>query len=497
MPTNQTSDPRHAVPWVAAGMGTALIAFHLIVNRQYGFHGDELYFIVCGMRPDWGYADHPPFVPMVARISTALFGVNLFALRLFPALVLGAGCVLTGWLARRLGAGTFGEFLAALSFVCAPMMIRVGAFLNIPCFEVLFWLVAAHLVVTLVHREDPRWWIAVGALAGVSLLNKHTTLFLGTGLAVGLLITGRRRDLATLWPWIGGLLAFLIFLPNLWWQYQNDWATLEFVRKINESAMGSRVEFILGQIILMNCMNAVVFLAGLLFYFACQSGRPYRLLGWVFLTVLVILLVLRAKVYYLLPAYPLLMAGGAVWIEARSGRRWRAARALLATGIAAVGLLFVPIMSPVGTLEWKEAYIARVLGVVLDDPKDLTFDFHYQIGRPEELEALKQVVDALPAEERASAVILADEYDSASAVNVLGRSMGLPQAISGNNSYYRWGPRGATGECVVALGYGEEALRGWFGEVEVAGHTPDGPIYVCRHPRARLDVMWAEFKAYF
>ncbi|MBI5094689.1 MAG: glycosyltransferase family 39 protein [Candidatus Hydrogenedentes bacterium] len=324
------------MPWCAGAMGIGLFIFHLLVNRQYGFHGDELYFIACGERPAWGYVDHPPFVPLAARFATELMGVNVFALRLFPALALGVSCILTGWLARRLGAGLFGEFLAALSFVCAPMMVRFGAFLNIPCFEVLFWLIAVHLLVTLEKRDEPRWWLAIGVLAGVSLLNKHTTLFLGTGMAVGLALTHRRKDLATAWPWLGAVISFLIFLPNLLWQYQHDWATLDFVRSINANAMQrtSRFEFLLAQFVFLNVFGAIVWIAGLVYFLTSEAGRSYRLTGWIFITVLSVMLAFKAKIYYLAPAYPMLMAGGAVLLERRLTRlRGYYARAGLSAAI--------------------------------------------------------------------------------------------------------------------------------------------------------------------
>ena len=489
-------------------MGASLFLFHLLTNRQYGFHGDELYFIVCGNRPAWGYLDHPPFVPLVARLATDLMGTNLFALRFFPALILGASCVLTGWLARRLGAGSFGEFLAALSFVFAPMMMRLGAILNIPCFEVFFWLIAVHLLVTLCQRNEPRWWQAVGVLMGVALLNKHTTLFLGTGMAVGLVLTHRRRDLATPWPWFGGAIAFLVFLPNLLWQYQHDWATLEFVRSLNANVMQntSRAEFILAQFILMNPFNAIVWIAGFVFFFRSEAGSPYRLVGWIFPTVLTIMLVFKAKVYYLVPAYPMLMAGGAVLLERQlAGRRGYHARAALTAAIVAIGLVFLPIVTPIGSLKWKEQYISQVLRFMINDPSDLTFDFRYQLGRYEQVRAFLSVYMKLAEEEKKGCVILTNEYDTASEVNVLGAEMGLPQAISGNNSYYLWGPQGATGKCTIAFGYEEGLLKTCFEEVSVVAEAPcpwykdiDSvrPVFLCRKPVASLQQLWPRFKSY-
>lgn len=493
------------IPIIAIGMSALLLVFHLVVDRQYGFHGDELYFVVCGARPAWGYVDHPPLVPMVAWLSTSIFGVTLFAVRAPVALALAAGCGLTGWLARRLGAGRFGEFLAALCFVCAPMVLRVGALLNIPSFEIVFWLVIAHLLVMLQQRDDARWWVAVGLAAGVAMLNKHTTLFLGAGMAAGLLFTPRRKDLATPWPWVGGAVAALFFLPNLTWQFQHDWATLEFVRNINASMMQttSRVEFLLSQVILMNAFVAVVWISGLVFFFRDAAGRPHRILGWIFVAVLGILLAAQSKIYYLLPAYPLVIAGGAVLLERRlSGQLGNVARGMLCTGIAAMGLIFVPIMCPVGTLEWKEHYISRVLGFLVEDPTDLTFDFHYQLHRPEELTAFLSVYRELSPDDQRDCAVMTYEYDSASNVNVFGRALGLPQGISGNNSYYLWGPGSVSGNCIVAFDYKEDFLSGYFGEVRAVGEVPTGyrgetrPVFLCRKPKAPLSESWAYFKTY-
>jgi len=491
------------LPWCAAGMGCCLFLFHLLVNRQYGFHGDELYFITCGNNLDWGYVDHPPFIALVARIATGLMGINLFALRFSPALTLGISCLLTGWLARRMGAGRFGEFLASLSFICAPMMLRAGAFLNIPCFEAFFWLATAHLLIPICRDDNPRWWPAVGIALGLSLLNKHTTLFLGVGIAMGILFTHRRRDLLTPWPWMASVLAFLIFLPNLIWQYQHGWATLEFVRNLNAHVMQStsRIEFIATQLILLNVFNVFVWIAAFRFFFTSTEGRPYRMFGWIFLTVLTLLLMLHAKVYYLGPAYPMLMAGGAVFLE-----RWRLrSRLALSVALITMALVFLPMACPIGTIESKEQYIRRTLGFLVNNPAELTFDFRLQLGRQEQLEVFKQVYTNLPEEDKRGCFILTNTYDIASEVNILGRTMGLPMAISGSNSYYLWGPQNATGECLIIFGYKQELLSECFNDVTTVAEAtcpwitredPVRPVFLCRNPKAPLEKLWPKFKLY-
>ncbi len=202
----------------------------------------------------------------------------------------------------------------------------------------------------------------------------------------------------------------------------------------------------------------------------------------------------------------MLLAGGAVLLEeALSGPWGYFARAFLSVAIAAMALVFVPIVSPLGSIEWKERYIARVLGFMLDDPSDLTFDFRNQLYRTEEIQALLAVYTGLTPEERRDCAILTYEYDGASAVNVLGPAIGLPRGISGNNSYYLWGPGDASGNCIIALDYDEKFLKQFFREVSVATKAPDRsgklgnagrPVFLCRGPVAPLRELWPEFKTF-
>ena len=311
---------------LSALAGLALFLAHLVINRNYGFHGDELYFLMCGLHPDWGYVDHPPFTPLVARLGCALFGISYAGFRFFPALSLGVSCFLTGWLAKRLGAGWFGQALALLAFIAAPVFVRAGAFLNIPVFEALFWLLMAHALVTVCRRDDARWWVLAGAFCGLAMLNKHTALFFGIGMGAGLALTRRRKDLLTPWPWLGGALAVAIFSPNLIWQYRHGWATLEFLRNLNAEVMQriSAADFLIGQAAFLNLASVAVWGAGLVWLLRAKEGRPYAMLAWIYLCMLVLFLALKAKQYYLAPAYPMLFAAGGVALEQwTASGRWR------------------------------------------------------------------------------------------------------------------------------------------------------------------------------
>jgi hypothetical protein len=244
-------------------------------------------------------------------------------------------------------------------------------------------------------------------------------------------------------------------------------------------------------------------LSGLVFFLKNNRGRPYRIIGFIYPTVLFIMLIFQAKVYYLVPAYPMLMAGGAVWLEQSLARRLE--RMALSFAIIVMGLIFLPMVTPVGSLKWKDRYVARTIGFMIQKPTDLTFDFHYQLCRPEEVQKFSEVYASLNDQEKQRCIILTDQYDSASEVNVLGASLGLPPAISGSNSYYLWGPQGASGECVIAFGYKEEMLKKCFREVSIAAYAPDPgfiapprnrPIFLCRKPYVSLAKLWPKLKIY-
>jgi hypothetical protein len=127
------------------------------------------------------------------------------------------------------------------------------------------------------------------------------------------------------------------------------------------------------------------------------------------------------------------------------------------------------------------------------------------LGRPEERIAFQSAYEGLPEEDRAGCVLLTDEYDSVSNMTLFGPAMGLPQAISGSNSYYLWGPGDGRGDCVIAMGYDEALLKECFTQVRAAGAAPpvihrEGeeprPLYVCKEPREPLAAMWPRFKRY-
>ncbi|MCP4250836.1 MAG: glycosyltransferase family 39 protein [bacterium] len=493
-------------PGIVGLLGLATLLLHFATNSQYGYHGDEFYFIACGEHLEFGYVDHAPLIAVVAKVSRVLLGDSLFAIRFFPALAGAVTVILTGRIVQLLGGSRFAQAVAALTVIIAPVYLRTGNMLCIPAFEPLFWTLGSYLVVIIIKESRPRLWLAVGAVAGFGLLNKHSMLLWGFGLVVGLLLTSARRHLLSKWIWLGGLVAGVVILPNLIWQMQNDWLTLQFIRQLNENVMSriTPLEFGAGQVIYVHPINAPIWIAGLAFLLLAKGAKPYRLLGWSYVALFVLLNVIKSKIYYLSPAYPVLLAAGAMAIDEFIRRRaWRRVRPALVTVLAAAGIAYLPLGLPVLPIKQCERYVRVLTAGLLDNIYEVIELYYAMFGWEHQVSVVARGYDALPADEQAVCSIWARVYSQAGAIDLFGPKYGLPSAICGHMNYHLWGPGQATGEVMITLGIPPEWLHQLFdevtlvetiqAEVSVPWQT-DLPVYLCRKPKLRLEDAWPVFR---
>jgi len=499
----------------------AKLLLHLLFVRGYGYFRDELYYLASTDHLSWGYVDHPPLSIWLLAAERALFGDSLLALRLLPALAGAATVLVVGLIARRLGGGRLAEALAMLSAIAAPVYLGMTYVYSMNAWRLLFWALAAYLVVCILEeaRPSPRLWVLLGVVLGLGLMNKISVLWLGAGLAVGLLLTPARRLLATPGPWIAVGLSALLFSPYILWQIAHGWPTLEFLHNATQEKMlpVPFSEFVTEQVLALQPLTLPVWLSGLVFYFATARGRAFRGLGWMWVTVVVILALSHsARVDYIAPAYTWLFAAGGVALEGWLAGATRLARPLR-VGIATVLLiglvggfaLSLPFGMPVLSEE-RFVEFARAQGVAPSTDEHLEVaelpqfyaDMH---GWPELVETLAHIYRGLPPEDRQRVVIFGQNYGEAGAIDVLGRKLGLPPALSGHNSYWLWGPRGHDGSVVLVIGDDEEALSGIFEQVERVGETrcrwcmpyENGrPIWLCRRMKMPIEELWPRVKEF-
>ena len=484
----------------------ANILIHTIANGQYGFHRDELLTADNARHLDWGYVVYPPLTPLIGRVELELFGVSLRGFRFFAAVAQGVVMILTGLATRELGGRREAQLVAALAVCIGGHSLFSGSVLSYSSFEYLWWMLVAYLVIRLLKSSDPRWWVAIGAAIGLGMLTKYTMGFLVLGVIGGVFLTPARRYLRSPWLWCGVAVAVLTMLPNVIWQIEHHFISLEFLKSIHarDIRRGWTDNFLLNQLWKSaNPVTVPLWGAGLWYLFRVPEGKRYRMLGWMYVIPLVALLLARGRDYYLAGAYPMLFAAGAVgtanWVSSLGGRsalmvRGTTWRVLAVSGITAAAVT-LPV-APMNSGWWR--FADRVMGG----------NFNSQIGWPDMVETVAKIRDTLPIHERDRLGILAGDDGETGAVNLYGPAYGLPRAISGMNSNWLRGYGDSPPETVITVGMDHEFLVKNFDSCELAGHLTNryrvtndvigeyGDVYVCRHLRQDWPAFWEHFRYY-
>ncbi|HSM72510.1 MAG TPA: glycosyltransferase family 39 protein [Anaerolineales bacterium] len=485
-------------------MGLALFLLHMFTNHQYGFHQDELVVLDNAYHLDWGFVEYPPLTPFLARIELTLFGLSLVGARTFSALSQGIVLVLTGLMARELGGDRRAQIVAAIAAAIAPFALILGSLIQYVTFDFFWSVLIAYFVIRLLKSEDPRWWLAIGAAIGLGMMTKYTMVFFAAGVVGGVLLTDARRYLRSPWLWGGAALSVLIFLPNLTWQIQHNFVSLEFLSSIHarDVAIGRTDDYVMEQFLLSsNPFVVPLWIAGLIYLFRNQNARRYRMIGWMYIIPFLIYLFTQGRSYYQASAYPMLFAAGAVawqgWLGKLSAQKARIALAatwvFILIGVVIGGALSLPI-APINSPLWE----------VTSEVHDI---FTEQIGWHEMIATVAVIYEDLPADERSRAGILAGENDEAAALSLYGGEFGLPKAISGSNTFFLRGYGNPPPETLIVVGFTQENVDSLFDECAVAGTITnqygvendlrDPPnIFVCRGTRLPWDQLWDKLKRY-
>ncbi len=458
-----------------------VVALLLATSARYGFHRDELYFLVAGRRLEWGFVDQPPFTPFLARLAEAVGGTSPTAIRVLPAVAIGVVVVLAASMARRFGGGTHARVFAAVAAGGSGVALAVGHLLSTATFDYLLWTLAAWFFLRLLDGADRREWVALGLVVGIGLQNKHLIGLLAIALLISLFASDQRRLLAGPWPWLGAGLAALVALPNLLWQAANDWPQLEMARVLADRSDGP-VAFVLQQIGLLSIALAIPAAAGWWRLIRSAELRRWRPLAVAFGLLFLFFLATGGKAYYVAPLYPVLLAAGAVWFERLRPARRRVMTAAAAVGIIAGMFIALPLLPP-STMSALDA----------------TGELGETVGWPELVDQVAGVYASIPADVRPETVIFTGSYGEAGAIDVLGPDRDLPGAYSGHNHYWLWGPPNEHGP-VIATGYVDDVMKRICPDFEkvdtianpygVENEEAGLPIYLCLDPDRRLADIW-------
>jgi 4-amino-4-deoxy-L-arabinose transferase-like glycosyltransferase len=510
-PTGERPFLSEGMPVVLA-MSAALLIAHCIFNNRYDYFRDEFNYLVCARHLAWGYVDQPPLIPWLTRLSLMTLGGSLRAIRFLPALWMSCTVVLTAQMAREFGGRAFALMCSAAAVVAAPIYLSDGSLLTTNCLEPLLWSGCAYFAILAAMHDQPRYWLWFGVVAGIGMQEKYSIAVFGFGVVVGLLLTEQRRVLFNKWMWLGGVAAFLIFLPNLLWNVHYDFPFVQLMHNIKANGRDvvlSPLEYFLQQCLIMQPIIAPIWIAGVLALLLWKPFRPYRFLGWAYLVSLAIFIVLHGKNYYLTPIYPILLAAGAVIFEhAISRPRLNRLKPVSILLILAGGAWLAPVVMPVLPVNQYLVYQDRLpfkvprsehshMGAALPQHYADQFGWH---------EIVSEVVVAwnkIPPAERTDCTIFAQDYGQAGAIDWYGPAYGLPPSISGHQTWFLWGPRGYSGNCMIVLDDSREKLDTLFQQVEFVGNTPDNPyaleknlpVFICHGSKfGSMAQLWPKIK---
>ncbi|MGW4410597.1 glycosyltransferase family 39 protein [Nonomuraea sp. NPDC004702] len=451
----------------------------LALSPWYGYHRDELYFRVLAGHPAWGYVDQPPLTPMLGKAALGLFGDTVTALRVFPALAAAVVVVLVALVARELGGDRLAQTMAAVGAATGAYTLIAAHTLLTVSFDLPLWTAAILFALRALLREQPRWWLAAGAVIGLATYNKHLIALLVLGLAAGLLIAGPRRALGSPWLWGGALLAAVLAAPNLVYQATHGWPQLSMAAALSaDKGAEMRVMFVPMQLTLFGPVVSVIAALG---FVRLWRDRRVRAVAVAYPVTAVLTLVSGGRFDYTAGLIVALFAAGCVSVSRARAGRVRAAWAFLAVNAAACAVLALPLV-PVGALA------ATPVPAINEVARE-------SVGWPRFAAAVGGVLRALPPDEQARAVVVTGNYGEYGA---LGRA-GLTRVYSGHNQLWAYGPPPDDATVAILVNAGGRA-RALFGSCEQKARVDNGvdvdneeqgmPVWLCRDPLRPWSATW-------
>jgi 4-amino-4-deoxy-L-arabinose transferase-like glycosyltransferase len=500
---------------IVAYIALADFAFHLLIAYNYGYFRDELYYIVAGEHLAFGYVDFPPIIAVFAAILGLVANDSLISIHFVSALAGAAIVFMSGVICRELGGGVRAQVLAALATVFSASF-AVASIFSMDVLDMLWWTILAYILVKIIRSDNkqPKFWIALGIVAGVGLMTKLTIVFFLFALIVGVVLSSRfvvkkKSLLKSRWFWLAALIAFAFLLPYILWNAANGFPTVDFYIHHGGLNGGGPVSFLVYQVLIANPIGLPLAILGVIFLFRSKLGRPYSSLGISYITLLVIFTLMNAKPYFIMGAYPFLFAAGAVLVEGATKHKPRLfAYAGYLLAILVVGSALAPLYAPILPPQVFVTSYGALTGVGNGAAAQQTSGQFPQylgdrFGWNTMVATVAQVYHSLPPSEQAEACILTLNYGEASALIVLGKSYNLPRVISGHNNFYIWGPQGCSGSVLIAVGYSFTDIKAHYGNVTVGGtitctycmSDEDGlPVLVATDPVGSLQGEWSSIK---
>lgn len=496
----------------AIALGCFLL--HIITNLTgaYGFFRDELYYIACSDHLAWGYVDQPPFSLFLLKFSRIIFGDSLTAIRIVPVLMHTGTVIITGLMVKELGGKLFAVFIASVAVALSPIHLGMSLIYSMNSIDAFIWALSVLLILKIINTKKQSYWIWLGIVLGIGLLNKISVLFLGAGIFVGIIVTNRQW-FTTRWLYAAGSIAFILFLPYIIWNITHDYAHLEFIHNASSSKYAglNALSFIKSQLTFLNPISTPLWIGGLLALFFFAPLKEYSIVAWIYSTAFAILIINgTSKGEYLAPAYASLFAAAGVFFERKlTGKKVIWLRYAYPVLILISAGFLMPLVLPVLSVEKFISY-SKALGIEPSSNEgkklsDLPQFYADMFGWKEKAKDVAAVFNTLSQEDKTRCAIISSNYGRCGAIDFFGEQYGLPKSIGTHNNYWIWGPRDYNGELLIILGGKLEDHVNDFESVTLAGvsvcdhcmpYENNVNIFICRGLKHNVADVWPHEKHY-
>jgi hypothetical protein len=415
------------------------ILFHFFTFSNFELHRDAYLYYAQSEHLAWGYISVPPSIAVFGKIATLIFGNTAFGLRFFPALIGGINLIIIGLAVKELGGKIIAISLASLAYLLSFSYLHVSTLFQPVSFNQFYWLLSGYLILVMIRRKNPKIWIWIAIVFGFAFLNKYSIVFFYTAFAISLLVTKHRYLYTSKYFLIALAVGFAIISPNLFWQYQNNWPILTHMSELRETQLVNvrPSDFLLEQLS-MNAQSLFIVFGGLLVLLFFKKEKQYRLFGFIYLFIIILLMLGSGKGYYTMGIYPILFVFGAYFFE----------KYIKKYSIYVFGLLVVMMFVPL--------YVFRSYSISLTTFEksvhegefrwndgsyhDINQDLANMTGWKELGQKVSDIYLNLGQENKNNCDIFCYNYGQAGAVMFYGKKNKVPQPISFNGSFVFWAP---------------------------------------------------------
>jgi hypothetical protein len=470
--------------WIAAIIFIiAKLCLHFFTNTNYELHRDEMLYFNMADHLSTGYATVPPIIGFLAFIVKSIFGYSVFGIRLIPAL-LGAGSLfIIAKIVRELGGGLLALIIAASSFIFSTGFLLFDTLFTPNVIEQFIWLLTTYFIFRMVSQNNPKIWIWIGILLGVSFLTKYSVLYYILGFFIAMRFSVHRKLLNSRYFYFSVAIGLIIMVPNLLWQYTHGWPVIHHMSELKRTQMVNMKYFnYFIDIYSLNQVSTIIWISGLLSLIFLKNEKRYQFIGVASFIIILFFLISEGKGYYILGLIPFLFSFGGYMMEKYLRGRLGAINYIVLFVTLSFSLVALPFGIPVLSFDNLLKYETKTDHLIIypfyrwEDGKihQISQVYSDMTGWHELAGYAGKGYAALSKEEQDSCTIFVESnYGNAAAINFYGKEYNLPAAITFLESYVIWAPETIPEGPLIYINNRIGDIRKLFNNVTLIGTVND------------------------